>query len=67
MVGGFEGSIYGALEFFKSNATPELTEGLFWGYKCGKFLEKLYSKFKENDKASVMKEVPVKYLNFLSH
>ena len=36
------------------------------GYKRGKFLEKLYGKFKENDKAGVTKAVAVKYLNFLS-
>ena len=47
--GRFEGSIYGAWNFLKSNAAPELMERLFLGYKHGKFLETLYGKFKENE------------------
>ena len=39
-------------------------ERLFLGCKRGKFVEKLYRKFKENDKATATKAVAVKLFKF---
>ena len=64
--GGFEGSLYGAWDYLKSNASADLMETLFLKYKRGKFLEKLCGKFKQKDDAGMKNALAVKYLNFLS-
>ena len=64
--GGIEGSILGSCDYFKSHATPELMEKLFLTFKRGKFLQNLYSKFKEKDQTALNKSVAVKYLTFQS-
>ena len=65
--GGVEASLYGAWDYFKSNASSELIEELFFSFKVGKFLEKLFCKFKEKDEVSTKRDAAsLKYHSFLS-
>ena len=67
MHGGVEGSVFGAWDFLKSSATSDLMEKLFLSFKRGKFLEKLYTKFKEKDETTLNKAIAVKYCTYQSH